>query len=714
MGLWNNPRAGMRHRPLSEIGLACAALLALCLAALVYLHPIATTFRTEIAPPDGDALFNLYILKWVGHESGRGFADFWSPPFFYPATGVLAYSDHLFGPGLVAAAWNALLPGWVGAYNLLFFASFVLTGWTTWLVLRRTGRSWPAALLGGVLYAFCPFRWEQLPHLQVLLMAAIPLTLWTFDRLLERPSGARGAAFALCYALHLSGGCYLAVMIHLPLLVLLCNRLPALWRARRTLGAGRLAILVAVGALAAALLAVTFQPYRRIGARDALIWDSASERHWGASLLSYLQPSHWNFYAALWPSVLRRPENSLFPGIVATGLCLAGAALALRRPRRSGALVSADLAGAAGTPPPAAGGPDTLRYVPGAPGVSPQRAAGGSISSASPAGAGAVGSLERGAAGWRAWVPLLLVALGGLGGELVTWSELPALAPIGRWLPNYRLPLLLVAAGVVLGVALGRWQGLARRLGRPLAAMEPWPRGVLLAGVASALASLPLVYIPLARLLPGFSAMRVPARFQAFTLFAVASCAAAVFDHLAARLRAPGGARARRRLALFTVAVFAGALIESAPRHLPWGVVPEEDDFPDVYDWIADQPDVRALLELPLVVDPSPRARDQAAVQAMYYGTLHWRPIVNGFSAHFPAAYVQLTAVCCHPMPDPATLATLRAEGVSHILIHRSDLENGERHALDDWAAGNAAIATLAYSGQGDRVYRLAPVPLDP
>src|SRR5262249_11050909 len=35
----------------------------------------------------------------------------------------------------------------------------------------------------------------------------------------------------------------------------------------------------------------------------------------GASLVSYLTPTEGNLYGGLWPDVLKRPENALFPGI---------------------------------------------------------------------------------------------------------------------------------------------------------------------------------------------------------------------------------------------------------------------------------------------------------------------------------------------------------------------------------------------------------------
>src|SRR5205807_5957943 len=150
--------------------------------------------------------------------------------------------------------------------------------------------------------------------------------------------------------------------------------------------------------------------------------------------------------------------------------------------------------------------------------------------------------------------------------------------------------------------------------------------------------------------------------------------AAAGFDALAARWRSAGGPRprgsvglakgradrARWRAALFTAAVLLAAVVESAPRPLPWDFLGEEDDFPDVYFWLADQPDLHALLELPLEEGPAPATRGQAAIQAMYYGTLDWHPLVNGYSAHFPTEYQRFEAVCCAPMPDPQTLKWLR------------------------------------------------------
>jgi hypothetical protein len=696
-----------------EVAAGAAALAALHLVAAVYLRPIGSLWRTHIAPNQGDPLFNLYLLKWVGHEAARGFAGFWDPPFFYPEKGVLAWSDHLLGPGLAAAAWNAAVPGWVGAYNALLLSSFAWTGAAMAWVLRASGRSWRAAVLGAGLYAFCPFRWDQLPHLQVLTMAAIPLALWSFDRLLARPSWRRAAVFLPCYAVHLSGGAYLAAMIHLPLLVLAGNRWAPGW-VERARGSGRTdawrkgswSVLAATVGAAAGLAVATFWQYAHAVGRERLAWTAAAQRHWGASLLSFLQPSASNLYGGLWPEGLFRSENCLFPGWTALALCLAGVALARRKPE---------------------------------PGC-------------------ADSEYRRTPASWRL-AALGLVGIGWAWAELLTWNETthwlrergpaeggpPRSGLAAGALPGtgYELPLALVLAGGAAWVALyrrdkGRWPW------HRIAALDPWPRGLLLAGIATVLLSTPLFYLPLARWLPGLSAMRVPARFHAFTMVTVAFFAAAAFDALLARLRAPeprsgsrdaageaplhaseprsgtldaageaseigaAGPRGRRRAALFAAVLFAAALVELAPRTMSWEPLAEEEDFPPVYAWLAQQPDVHALLELPLE-DPETDWLGPASLQAMYFGTRHWRPLVNGYSAHFSPAYQLLAATCCDPVPDPATLANLERSGVTHLLIHRHHLPNRQRKALDEWT--DTTDAELVYAAGGDRVYRLGGAP---
>jgi hypothetical protein len=646
--------AAAAHRELSAHSLALAGFFAV---ATLCLRPFWEVFRTDIVSDPDDPVFNLYLLKWVGHELHRGFRGFWDAPFFFPTRDVIAYSDHLFGPGLAAAALNALVPGWVAAYNLVLLASFALTGWTLCYVLRRAGRSWIAALMGGAMYAFSPFRWDQLPHLQVLLMAAIPLTLWTFDRLLAAPSWPRAAVFLMCYGVHLSGGCYLAYMIHIPLAVLALNRAPELARRGREMRWRELRVLLAVAALAAAALTVTFGEYWLVTRRDGLAWGPYPARRWGATLLSYMQPSHLSSYGGLWPATLYRPENALFPGWLAAGFGAAGAAALWRgRRRRDG-----------------------------------------------------IGRGRR-----PGWLALALAAAGWLMADLHTLSLAPSHAGLERWVVghHYGAAFAMLVAGAAAwaaSAAYTRWWA-ARRWwpAPPLPAEAPvdrWQRGLLLAGACTAALASPLFFMPATRLLPGLDAMRVPARFHAFTMVAVVWLAALALDRLLARVRSSGRPAPRARTAAVALGLACLLLAELTPRPVSWVELPEEDDFPQVYQWLADQPDLRALLEIPFdradVAVPS-----ATGAIVMYFNTLHWRPLVNGTSAHFPRDYQSLRARCCWPVPDDATLVLLRRWGVSHLLVHRSLLPAWQRAALARWDASGKA--ELLYAGEGDRVYRIS------
>ena len=91
----------------------------------VYWSPILVDPAGRIAGGNGDPLFIAYIVTWVAGHFGD--AALWNPPFFHPATGVLAYSDHLLG--LSAVAWPLVAAGAspIVIVNLLAILASVLT-----------------------------------------------------------------------------------------------------------------------------------------------------------------------------------------------------------------------------------------------------------------------------------------------------------------------------------------------------------------------------------------------------------------------------------------------------------------------------------------------------------------------------------------------------------------------------------------------------------
>jgi hypothetical protein len=235
-----------------------AVLLLYTAGVLVYFWPLPRLLGDHLGPDLGDPFFNLYVLKWGAHQIQLGLPGVWDANIFYPTRGALAFSDHLLGPAAELVLFLRAVPNAVAGYNFLFLSSFVASALAVCWVLRRSGLSWTAAVLGGWMYAFSCFRLGQMAHLQILIAQWIPLTLWFWDRLLARRTAKDAALFLLFYLLNLSGGCYLAYMIHVPLLAILLSRAAA---ERRELVSPRsLRVLAPVALVAGVAVAAFFLP----------------------------------------------------------------------------------------------------------------------------------------------------------------------------------------------------------------------------------------------------------------------------------------------------------------------------------------------------------------------------------------------------------------------------------------------------------------------
>ena len=296
------------------------------------LWPLAGRIATHVAPDAVDPVLNIYLASWVAERLGHGLEGLWSPPFFHPTRGVLAYSDHNLGPGVVTWLAGRLGIGAVAAYNLQLFGAFALTAFAVYLLLAR-GLALPrwAALLAGAAVAWAPHRWDQLTHLQVLRLQWAVAAVWALDRLLARPRAGRLAAFLGCYLAHLAGGAYLALLGHLPLALVAAARLCDF--RRRLLRPRALLLLGAGAAVAVAAAAALYLPYREVARAQALARPLWEVRSHGATWWSFLQASPRSALAPLWPAGGLRPEQGLFPGLLLTGAALAGA-LAARGGRR--------------------------------------------------------------------------------------------------------------------------------------------------------------------------------------------------------------------------------------------------------------------------------------------------------------------------------------------------------------------------------------------
>jgi hypothetical protein len=163
--------------------------------------------------------------------------------------------------------------------------------------------------------------------------------------------------------------------------------------------------------------------------------------------------------------------------------------------------------------------------------------------------------------------------------------------------------------------------------------------------------------------LPGFSGLRVPARFAM-----MATLCAAIGAAIAAARLAPRPLWARLACGLMLAA---GLARDSWILPMPLAAPPARVVLPNVPN--------ATVLELP--------ADDSAInVAAMYRAIAHGRPLVNGYSGHNPPHYVLLTTSLMRGDPSPLTFFAAGRPLV--VIVHRRMDTNGHWRALVEGAGG--------------------------
>lgn len=142
---------------------------------LALTYPLILHFSTFFAGDSEDGASSVWAVWWMKYS----LMDLHQSPLvcdylFYPFGVSLTYHHMPKVMGLISIPFQYIL-GLTAAYNLLFVATFVATGLTTyWLVHRLTGERLPA-FLAGAIFAFSPFRWGQQSHIALLSTMMIPV-----------------------------------------------------------------------------------------------------------------------------------------------------------------------------------------------------------------------------------------------------------------------------------------------------------------------------------------------------------------------------------------------------------------------------------------------------------------------------------------------------------------------------------------------------------
>jgi hypothetical protein len=605
----------------SKRGLLVGGLFLVLTLALTY--PQVLRLGDSVRDP-GDPLLNTWILSWdADHIARLDLARFFDANIFYPQPKTLAYSEFLLPQALLALPIKLVSGNPVLAYNVVLLLAFLTTGLGMYVLARHLTGNTLAAVAAGVIYAFSPFMFSHLYHLQILTAGGIPLAFLFLHKFFEKGRFKDLLLFGLFfvvqalangyYALYLGvfAGTFLAVFA----VVTGMYRQPGFWLR-----------LTACGALIALCLAPFFYQYYTLQKEMGFSRDISGS----ARLTSYLATPRTNvLYGRITARVARR-ERELFPGLTALLLGCAGAVLSLRFKRRR-------------DPPSEA--PGRRR-------------------------AGRVGKALL----WA--VTIATLAYAGLFIVLLARSGIDIrLGPLGSFHAHSLAKtgvalLILLAAGVVI-----RWTTGARLLAFSPDWSSPWIYAaiLILAFAFSFGASGP--YRILYDLVPGFRGLRAVVRIHVFFMFGLAVLAAYGLAALSRRL----AGRKRALAALVVLPCLIAAEYLSVP--VPLVRVPVKAAIPPVYRWLAAEPGRPAVVEFPM---PLPREGSlQIECPRVYFSAYHWKNLVNGFSGFFPPLYLELQRRYW-TQPVQSVVRDLRSIGTRLIIVHSDELRNAKLHPVLD------------------------------
>lgn len=245
-----------------------AVALLYCLVTVWWTWPLPALWRDHLLyPSDGelgvlaraDAYLIVWILSWVAHAVHDPLHLF-DGNIFHPAPLSLAFSEHLIGylPLFGPTYWLSRNP--ILALNVAAVATYPLSAFAAYLLVRRFCGAAPA-VLGGLLFAFSGARYFAPPHYHMLGMQWFPLIVLSLDAWLGTGRTVVAVAFALLVALQLLTSVYYMYAVAL----LLVPVVPLIaFRHRARLARVRRRDIVLVAAFEAAVVASVMWPYLRV------------------------------------------------------------------------------------------------------------------------------------------------------------------------------------------------------------------------------------------------------------------------------------------------------------------------------------------------------------------------------------------------------------------------------------------------------------------
>lgn len=289
---------------------ATAVVLGAFILASIFTLPYVLQFNNAGRLDTNDGRWSIWVVAWVSHALTTDPSQLFRANIFFPHTNALAFSEGNIVEGVIGAPVWLLTKNPYTTHNFVFLFAFAQSFIATYYLVRRLTGDRRAAIICGLLYAYCPFAFARQAHVQLLMIGFLPWCMLAWHRFLERTSALR--AIELGVVMWLTGlacayyGIFAGGIISMAAIWFAVTR--GRWKDLSYWGPVALAAVVCVG-----FTAPFFLPYLQM--QDATGFERSISGQYSANTGAWLVSSAWAH--RWWAPYLYQPAEVLFPGILA-------------------------------------------------------------------------------------------------------------------------------------------------------------------------------------------------------------------------------------------------------------------------------------------------------------------------------------------------------------------------------------------------------------
>lgn len=167
---------------------------------ILFTWPMTARFDRAGRVDSGDARHGVWNVAWVARALVTDPSNLYNANIFHPHTNALAFSEPNILSGLIAVpAWLATGNA-MAAFNWAVLWSFVLSALAMFRLVRYLTQHNASAAVAAMLFAFCPYVFSHLGHIQLLMTFGMPLSLLAMHRFVDAPGLSRALVLGIALA----------------------------------------------------------------------------------------------------------------------------------------------------------------------------------------------------------------------------------------------------------------------------------------------------------------------------------------------------------------------------------------------------------------------------------------------------------------------------------------------------------------------------------